>query len=642
MRNLFFLFLFLAQSIAPAYGERSVEALPETQITSHDLIPLRQGTDLQRSFLSQEKVVFDITMAVSSHDPEEDHVWAAKRWVEALTSPAASEEDFISTLWVNGQQIAALQRQNNIYLRTKGSPRSASLVLEKEIERQLEKYCLRQEVPKECLATLKEKALRLSEIFWGDFKKAASEDFKKNKLNQNKIEFHQIRGHIRDAFRDTQSPAWAAINDYVEALKTSDSSPQVPAASRVPIPMAVPIVPAQAQIPHVNLYPTGGHKKEGIRSGLEKAKKRLGQKLGLIPEIEDVEEERKPWNYVDSKSQGYDLSRATSRYSEQLIRSLSCGHFEEASLLNGQIIARLLRNGGADVAQLSSMTSRQLESWCYSQFSRGAQIIECKNSLQGPIAELNRYYWQEIKSSLEKDKNSLSSADVDAYFVKLKSTNAAKNPSHPLGKIHAQISDTLARIKGDWDYTCIGDKDEALGDYRSIKAIEEAKKTADRLLSSLAKNSLRSPNGYCARSVKTAMQAAGIFRNYPGWGNATSMAKGFEYENLKHIHLKEGYELRRMDSIDPLEAPPYAFIVYGNGDGHVEQKIPTADLLQKGIKTMYAYGRKQINVADQEFAYVSDYIDSAPRNNPKSRTARGDGSNNGRPVLGVYVIMRKS
>jgi len=642
VRNLFVLFLFLAQLLSPIYLEGVEEYLPETTVTPHDQVPFRPLSDLQRSFLSQEKTVFDISMSVHSYDPEEDHVWAAKRWVEALTTPAASEAEFISTLWVNGQQIAALQRQNNIYLRKKSSPKSASLVLEKEIERQLERYCLRQSVPKECLATLKEKALRLSEIFWGDFKKAASEDFKKNKLNQNKIEFHQIRGHIRDAFRDPQSPTWLAINDYVEALKASDTPKAGPPPKDVPIPMAIPIVPNDSTPSVPGSYLDSAHKKAGIRTGLANARKRLAQKLGLAPTIEDVEEERKPWNYVDSNSKGYDLSRATSRYSEQVIRSLSCGHFEDASLLNGQIIARLLRKGGSDVAQLSSSTSRQLESWCYSQFSKAAQILECKNSLQPQIAELNRYYWQEIKSTLEKNQTSISSADIDAYFAKLRSTNAVKNPSHPLGKIHAQISDTLARIKGDWDYNCVGDKDEALGDYRSIKAIDEARTTADRLLSSLSKSPLRSPNGYCARSVKTAMQAAGIFRNYPGWGNATSMAKGFEYENLKHIHLKEGYELRRLDSIDPLEAPPYAFIVYGNGDGHVEQKIPTTDLLQKGIKTMYAYGRKQLNVADQEFAYVSDYIDSAPRNNPKSRTARGDGSNNGRPVLGVYVIMRKS
>ncbi len=428
MRNLFVLFLFLAQLIAPAYADRTQGELPNTTLDPHNFVMLQPATELQRTFLSQEKLVFDIPMAVRSFDPEEEHVWAAKRWVEALTTPASSEEEFISTLWVNGQQIAALQRQNNIYLRTKGSPRGASFVLEKEIERQLEKYCLRQEIPKQCLSTLKEKALRVSEIFWGDFKKAASDDFKKNKLNQNKIEFHQIRGHIRDAFRDPQSATWTAINDYVEALKASDPAGAIPTSKDVPIPMAVPIVPKKAAlVPNPSLYLGDSHKKTGIKASLEAAKKRLGQKLGLVPEIKDVQEERKPWYYVDSKSQGYDLSRATSRYSEQIIRSLSCGHFEEASLLNGQIIARLLRNGSMDVAQLTSMTSRHLESWCYSQFSKASQILECKNSLQPHIAELNRYYWQEIKVSLERGKANISSADVDAYFAKLRSTNSANN-----------------------------------------------------------------------------------------------------------------------------------------------------------------------------------------------------------------------
>lgn len=641
MRFYLAIFIFFTH-ISFSCAEAAAPAQVATGITHANppfMIPL---TDSQKSFMGFEKNVFDMELSVRSFDPEEDHVWAAKRWVEALTSPVSSEEEFLATLWVNGQQIAALERQNRIFVRSKGSTRNASLVIEKEVEKHLVKYCSMQENSKECLVTLKEKALKLSDIFWGDFKKAASEDFKKNKLNQNKISFHQIRGQIREAFRNPQSDAWVAMNDYMAALKASNITATETGKNSILMPRAIPIIPPDSGHTGVDVGLGQIEKKAGIHANLAAAKKRLVQKLGIIPKIEEVEEERKPWNYVDSKSTGYDLSRATSRYAQQVVRALACEHFEEASLLNGQIIARVLRAGSSDVAQITSATAAELESWCYSQFSRAAQIIECKNKLSPHFAELNRYYWQGVESAISKNKSSATSTDVDAYFSNLKNSQAIKDPEHPLGKIHANITGALQQIKGDWAYNCLSEKDEALGDYRSIKAIAEAKAISDHLLNVLKKNPLRSPPAMCAKAVKTGMHAAGLLKSYPGWPNATSLANAFEKENSSHIHLKEGYELKRIETINPLEAPPYSIIVYGNGNGHVEQKIPSSDLVSKGIDTMYAYGKKLLQVKDQEFAYVSDYIDAYPRNHPKSRTSRGDGSNNGRPVLGIYVIMRKS
>ncbi|MEZ4813771.1 MAG: hypothetical protein R3A80_01000 [Bdellovibrionota bacterium] len=599
------------------------------------MLPQDEGN--RNLILSQEKIVFDFEPGIRSFDPEEAHVWAAKKWVEAITSPAESEEAFISLIWVNGQQIAALQRQNKIYVTNKGSPKYASMVFEKEIEKELKKYCQQKEDADTCLATLKEKALKLTEIFWGDYKKKAAEDFKRNGLNENRIGFDQIRGHIREAFQDRLSDAWISINDYVTALKGSSLSPIDPDLHKSgPVRLTPFILPPKEQnVGGVNL----NHKRKGLRAFLDETK----EALGLKPKIEEVPEERKAWNYVSSESSSYDLYRASSRYTDQVVRSLGCAYFEESSLLNGQIISRLLRKGSMDVAQLTDMTNDSIESWCYQQFSQAEQILECKKSISPLFAELNKYYWQSIKAELGKDGKKLSSYDVDVFFENLRKTKAIQNPDHPLGKIHADITSQMEKLKGRWGYRCLSKKGEALGDYRFVKAADEARAVTDSLLKgSLLKYPLRSPPAMCARAVKGAMQAAGIFRTYPGWGNATSMANGFEYENRKHIHLNEGYELKKIETMNPEEAPAYAIIVYGNGNGHVEQKIPTSELAARGIKQMLAYGNKRIDVEDREFAYVSDYIDSAPRNSPKSRLARGDGGNNGRPVLGIYVIMRKS
>lgn len=634
-----FLALFLAIIFsAKVFAEESTATHYQGSPSRAEL--LSRATEIKQVFLDQEKIVFNSEMPVQSFDVEVEHVWAAKRWVDALTLPVQSEEDFISLMWISGQQIAALERQNKIYLQSKASPKWASYVFEKEFESRFKEYCSGKADPQSCLATLKEKAIRLTEVFWTEFKKQTEDDFTKNGLDKKRISFRQIRGHIREAYRNPESNAWKAMNEYTEALKSAGinlvDGVKVDTHSR---PKAIPLVPNGHPSPLTLVVDDNN----GLEKDVVNLINGLATRLGFQPQIQIIPEERKPWNYVDSKSQNYDLLRASSRYSDQVVRSLGCSYFEESSLLNGQIIARLLRQGSMDLAQLTEKTNRSIESWCYSQYTNAEKIISCKEKLGPLFAELNKYYWQEIKQTLEDKKKNLSSEDIDNFFQQLRSSKAAYDSNHRLGQIHMEINATLKNLEGDWGYQCRSVKDEALGDYRVIKATAEQKAVTDNLLKHLIAHPLRSPPGYCARSVKTAMRAAGIFRTYPSWRRAKQLADGFEDENLNHIHLDEGYELIRLDTLNPGEAPAYSVIVYGGGgDGHVEMKVPTEDLLANGIDKMMGYGQRKINVKDRNFAYVSDYIDSAPRNSPKSRIARGDGSDNGRPVLGIYVIMRKS
>ncbi len=594
---------------------------------------------LLESFQSQEKAIFRTKLPVKVHDVEEKHVWAAQRWVDALTTPAASEAEFMAELWIVGQQISALMRENRIFVYEKGSYPGASFIFENSIDEKLYAQCHEHPEPENCAKVLKEKALKITNLFWASFKEEAEADFRKNNLDEKRVTQQQIKGHILKSFRNQESPVWLAIKDYVNEKKSLNIR-LVEKTSTFSEEVAVFSPPfAFENIVHPRQSPTDIQVKKSIHDTQVLLKQEGPQSNQRNP----VPAERKDWLYVTSKAKPADLARAASRYSVQSVRSLGCSFYKAASLASGQVLARLLQNGSTDLAQISEQTASSLSTWCYAQFALAKEIIECKKTLMPHLAQLTQYYWQEIKLDLESDSVALTSESIDAYFSKLKSDNAIENSSHPLGKINLALSDALARLEPAWGYRCTAVEDEVFGDYRYVAASDEAKEMAKVLLDHLKGNEHMSPPGYCAQRMRIAYQGVGVLKSSPGWNSAYMYAKGFEKENTNHNYLAEGFEMKKMDFNDPLLAPDYADIVYGGpGHGHIEKKIPVADLLSRGIKTVIGAHGKEIDLTTLTHVYVSDYIDAYPRNHPKSRLAREGTLDNNRPVRGIYVIMRKS